>query len=121
MNGVYCTTLHPSTNGAFMPAGTRAFAYRARRWTRGRGRICRMISCRLGRRSADRDRLGKAIMSDTLKLTPSLLSMLERIERHSGTLLLLSVTASGGREYSKRRRIRGEMRSPERNGRDMAR
>ena len=39
-------------------------------------------------------------MSD-LKLTPSLLSMLERIERHSGTLLLLSVTASGGREYAK--------------------
>jgi hypothetical protein len=34
-------------------------------------------------------------MSD-LKLTPSLLSMLERIERHSGTLLMLAVTASGG-------------------------
>src|SRR5712671_4541510 len=32
-------------------------------------------------------------MSD-VKLTPSLLSMLERIERHSGTLLLLAVTAS---------------------------
>ena len=34
-------------------------------------------------------------MSD-LKLTPSLLSMLERIEKHSGTLLMLAVTASGG-------------------------
>jgi hypothetical protein len=30
-------------------------------------------------------------MSD-LKLTPSLLSMLERIEQHSGTLLMLAVT-----------------------------
>jgi hypothetical protein len=33
-----------------------------------------------------------------LKVTPSLLSMLERIERHSGTLLMLAVTASGGQE-----------------------
>jgi hypothetical protein len=46
-------------------------------------------------------------MSDTLKLTPSLVSMLERMERHSGTLLLLSVTASGGREYSKFNKLRG--------------
>ena len=46
-------------------------------------------------------------MSDGLKLTPSLLSMLERIERHSGTLLLLTVTASGGREYSKLNKLRG--------------
>src|SRR5260221_4644485 len=36
-------------------------------------------------------------MSD-LKLTPSLLSMLEHIERHSGALLMLAVTASGGQE-----------------------
>ena len=36
-------------------------------------------------------------MSD-VKLTPSLLSMLERIERHSGTLLMLAVTASGGQD-----------------------
>jgi len=36
-------------------------------------------------------------MSD-LKLTPSLLSMLERIEQHSGTLLMLAVTASGGQD-----------------------
>jgi DNA-binding PadR family transcriptional regulator len=47
------------------------------------------------------------IMSDTIKLTPSLVSMLERIERHSGVLLLLSVTASGGREYSKLNKLRG--------------
>ena len=46
-------------------------------------------------------------MSDALKLTPSLLSMLDRIERHSGTLLLLTVTASGGREYSKLNKLRG--------------
>jgi len=106
MNGVYCTALHPSTNGALMPSGARAFAYHARRWKRERERICRMISCRRGppiRGSL----LGNAIMSDTLKLTPSLLSMLERIERHSGTLLLLTVTASGGREYTKLNKLRG--------------
>jgi hypothetical protein len=44
-------------------------------------------------------------MSD-LKLTPSLLAMLERIERHSGSLLMLSVTASGGREYNKLNKLR---------------
>ena len=33
--------------------------------------------------------------------------MLERIERHSGTLLLLTVTASGGREYTKLNKLRG--------------
>ena len=33
-----------------------------------------------------------------LKLTPSLLSMLERIEQHSGTLLMLAVTASGDQD-----------------------
>jgi hypothetical protein len=33
-----------------------------------------------------------------LKLTPSLLSMLERIEQHSGTLLMLAVTSSGGQD-----------------------
>jgi hypothetical protein len=41
-----------------------------------------------------------------VKLTPSLLAMLERIERHSGTLLMLSVTASGGREYNKLNTLR---------------
>jgi hypothetical protein len=44
-------------------------------------------------------------MSD-LKLTPSLLSMLERIERHSGALLMLAVTASGGQE-GKLNKLRG--------------
>jgi hypothetical protein len=42
-----------------------------------------------------------------LKLTPSLLAMLERIERHSGALLMLAVTASGGREYGKLNKLRG--------------
>ena len=41
-----------------------------------------------------------------LKLTPSLLSMLERIERHSGTLLMLAVTASGGQD-GKLNKLRG--------------
>jgi hypothetical protein len=36
-----------------------------------------------------------------VRLTPTLQSMLERIERHSGELLELAITASGGREYSK--------------------
>jgi len=44
-------------------------------------------------------------MSD-LKLTPSLLAMLERIERHSGSLLMLAVTASGG-QYGKLNKLRG--------------
>src|SRR6202048_3908511 len=44
-------------------------------------------------------------MSD-LKLTPSLLSMLERIEKHSGTLLMLCVTASGG-QNGKLNKLRG--------------
>jgi len=44
-------------------------------------------------------------MSD-LKLPPSLLSMLERIEKHSGTLLMLSVTASGGQD-GKLNKLRG--------------
>jgi hypothetical protein len=44
-------------------------------------------------------------MSD-LKLTPSLVSMLERIERHSGTLLMLAVTASGGQD-GKLNKLRG--------------
>jgi DNA-binding PadR family transcriptional regulator len=43
-------------------------------------------------------------MSD-LKLTPSLLSMLERIERNSGSLLMLAVTASGG-QYGKLNKLR---------------
>ena len=41
-----------------------------------------------------------------LKLTPSLLSMLERIEQHSGTLLMIAVTASGGQD-GKLNRLRG--------------
>jgi hypothetical protein len=36
-----------------------------------------------------------------VRLTPILRSMLERINRHSGALLELAVTASGGREYTK--------------------
>src|SRR5712672_1499722 len=44
-------------------------------------------------------------MSD-LKLTPSLLAMLERIEQHSGALLMLSVTASGGQD-GKLNKLRG--------------
>jgi hypothetical protein len=44
-------------------------------------------------------------MSD-LKLTPSLLSMLERIEQYSGTLLMLAVTASGGQD-GKLNKLRG--------------
>src|SRR5947209_3854703 len=41
-----------------------------------------------------------------LKLTPSLLLMLERIERRSGTLLMVAVTASGG-QYGKLNKLRG--------------
>ena len=41
-----------------------------------------------------------------LKLTPYLLSMLERIEKHSGTLLMLAVTASGGQD-GKLNKLRG--------------
>ena len=44
-------------------------------------------------------------MSD-VKLTPSLVSMLESIEQHSGTLLMLSVTASGGQD-GKLNKLRG--------------
>src|ERR1700730_12578940 len=51
------------------------------------------------------DHLRPPLMSD-LKLTPSLLSMLERIERHSGTLLMLAVTASGGQD-GKLNKLRG--------------
>ena len=45
-------------------------------------------------------------MSD-LKLTPTLVAMLERIERNSGALLMLAVTASGGGEYGKMNKLRG--------------
>lgn len=48
----------------------RAFAYRAPTWKRERGRIRRMISGQLGRRSVDRGLLGKAVMSDTLTKQP---------------------------------------------------
>jgi hypothetical protein len=41
-----------------------------------------------------------------LKLTPPLLATLERIERHSGTLLMLAVTASGGQD-GKLNKLRG--------------
>ena len=41
-----------------------------------------------------------------LKLTPSLVAMLERIERHSGALLMLAVTASGGQD-GKLNKLRG--------------
>src|SRR5260370_39569552 len=44
-------------------------------------------------------------MSD-LNLTPSLLSMRERIERHSGTLLMPAVSASGG-QGGKLNKLRG--------------
>jgi hypothetical protein len=51
--------------------------------------------------------------------------MLERIERHSGSLLMLAVTASGG-QYGKLNKLRGrgicrEMRPPERHRRGVAR
>lgn len=46
---------------------------------------------------ANRPLVGEHQSWEALKLTPSLRSMLERIERHSGTLLMLTVTASGGR------------------------
>jgi hypothetical protein len=45
-------------------------------------------------------------MSD-LKLTPTLVAMLERIEQHSGALLMPAVTASGGGEYGKLNKLRG--------------
>ena len=44
-------------------------------------------------------------MSD-LKLTSLRLAMLERIEQHSGTLLMLAVTASGGQD-GKLNKLRG--------------
>ena len=42
-----------------------------------------------------------------LKLTPTLVAMLERIEQHGGALLMLAVTASGGGEYGKLNKLRG--------------
>ncbi len=45
-------------------------------------------------------------MSD-LKLTPTLVAMLERIEQHGGALLMLAVTASGDGEYGKLNKLRG--------------
>jgi hypothetical protein len=41
---------------------------------------------------------GVAFTRADLKLTLLLLAVLERIEEHSGTLLMLSVTASGGQD-----------------------
>src|SRR5271156_3686322 len=49
---------------------------------------------------------GRSLITSDLKLTPSLLSMLERIEQHSGTLLMLAVTASGGQD-GKLNKLRG--------------
>ena len=46
-------------------------------------------------------------MGEALKLTPSLRSMLELIERNSGRLLMLTITASGGREHGKLNKLRG--------------
>jgi hypothetical protein len=40
-----------------------------------------------------------------VRLTPTLCLMLERIARHSGELLELAVTASGGREYGKLQKL----------------
>jgi hypothetical protein len=63
-------------------------------------------------------------MSD-LKLTPSLLSLLERIERNSGTLLMLAVTGQwrAGREAKQAPgcRVCREMRTPDCNQTGMAR
>jgi len=42
-----------------------------------------------------------------LKLIPTLVAMLERIEQHSAALLMLAVTASGGGEYGKLNKLRG--------------
>jgi hypothetical protein len=56
---------------------------------------------------ADLEHPLKTENSPVLKLTPSLLAMLERIERHNGALLMLAVTASGGREYGKLNKLRG--------------
>ena len=53
----------------------------------------------------NQDHFGLFIMSD-LKLTSPLLAMLERIERYSGTLLMLAVTASGGQD-GKLNKLRG--------------
>jgi hypothetical protein len=55
----------------------------------------------------DLEHPSKTDNSPMLKLTPSLFAMLERIERHSGTLLMLAVTASGGPEYGKLNKLRG--------------
>ena len=52
---------------------------------------------------------GISSMGD-VKLTPSLLSMLERIEQHSGTLLMLAVTASGG-QHGKLNELRGVLKA----------
>lgn len=45
-------------------------------------------------------------MPEALKLTPSLRDMLERIAKHSGSLLMLAVTASGGGEAAKLNKLR---------------
>jgi hypothetical protein len=61
-----------------------------------RAGICEALAILTLRGELDRD----------LKLTPSLLSMLERIEQHSGTLPMLAVTASGGQD-GKLNKLRG--------------
>src|SRR5438045_7594010 len=53
----------------------------------------------------NQDHFGLSSMGD-LKLSPPLLSVLERIEQHSGTLLMLAVAASGGQD-GKLNKLRG--------------
>jgi hypothetical protein len=49
----------------------------------------------------------RTLTPDPLKLTPALRAMLERIATHSGSLLMLAVTASGHSEESKLNKLRG--------------
>jgi hypothetical protein len=46
-------------------------------------------------------------MADSLELTLPLCDMLERIAAHSGSLLMLAVTASGRSEENKLNKLRG--------------
>src|SRR5712671_994084 len=50
--------------------------------------------------------LERLLRMSNLKLTSSLLSMLERVEKHGGKLLMLSVTASDGQDR-KLNKLRG--------------
>src|SRR5713101_7793778 len=62
-----------------------------------------------------KDHLRLSSMSD-LKLTASLLSMLERIERHSGTLLMLAITEAGRSALVKHRAAVAEKKGRRRSG-----